>query len=143
MKAFTSSSRLSKKMVCAMIVSFTLLATPPPLAAADTSKRLIGSWSSSESDKDTGHTETTVIHFDEKGGYRTELLSSHFKSPRFSGKGRYTIADEDKSGFTLKVDRSLDDPQMDKTAASEKQRIDWLDDNTLKAADGSIVRRRK
>lgn len=117
---------------------------PPSVATTDLSRvspPLTGRWSSSDTDKETGVTETLVIEFKADGSYSTQLQENKFKSPRFSGSGRYTVVDADKSGFTLVVRRQMDDPESDKSNASETQRITWVDKDTLRAADGSVIRR--
>jgi len=102
---------------------------------------LAGRWSSSDTDKETGVTETLLIEFRQDGTYATQLQDSHFKSPRFQGGGRYAVVDADAGGFTLVIERRMDDPESDKSAARETQRITWVDKDTLRAADGSVIRR--
>ncbi len=127
-----------------LLALLTAASTPlsaSPTAMAEAAKLLPGRWQTTTHDKETGVTETLVIEFTADGRYTTQLQSSHFKSPRFNAHGSYSIVDADPSGFTLKIARKLEEPESEKADASEVQRIEVVDDNTLKAADGAIVRR--
>lgn len=116
-------------------------------AAAQTPKevgqQLLGRWSSTETDKETGVAETLILEFRADGSYVTSLRSGGFQPAKFTGAGRYAVTTADKSGFTLKVERALKEPEADKADSSESQQIKWLDADSLQAADGSIVRRMK
>lgn len=118
-----------------------------PLALAqkpdDAAKTLIGRWSTSASDKETGITETTVIEFRPDGRYVTAIRDSAFKplKDQQSNQGRYSVGKSDKAGFELKIEREQKEPESEKTDASETMLIKIIDDNTLQAADGSTVKR--
>lgn len=139
----------SRVSAFAAAISLIVMASSTPLSAAPVStaaaaaKLLPGRWQTITHDKETGVSETLVIEFAADGSYSTQLQSSHFKSPRFSARGGYAITDTDAKGFTLKITRKLEDPESDKADAFEIQRIEVVDDNTLKAADGAIVQRVK
>lgn len=146
--ATTSQARPSAQAVvhgAATVVA--PIVRPSPVIAPDLSRSvavatpIAGRWSSSETDKETGVTETLLIEFRTDGSYTTQLVESHFKSPRFHGSGRYAVVDASASGFTLVIQRRMDDPESDKSAAKETQRITWVDKDTLRAADGSVIRR--
>ncbi|TAJ54680.1 MAG: hypothetical protein EPN60_13090 [Nevskiaceae bacterium] len=109
----------------------------------ETGQQLLGRWSSTETDKETGVAETLILEFRADGSYLTSLRSGGFQPAKFTGAGRYAVTAADKSGFTLKVERALKEPEADKADASESQQIKWLDPDSLQAADGSIVRRVK
>ena len=119
----------------------------PPIAHAqkpiDATKLLLGSWSTSVSDKETGITETTVIEFRPDGRYVTAIRDSAFKplKDQQSNQGRYSVGKSDKAGFELKIERDQKEPESEKTDASETMLIKIVDDNTLQAADGSTVKR--
>ncbi len=109
----------------------------------EVAKILQGRWSTSSTDKETGITETTMIEFRADGRYVTAVRDSAFKplKDQQSNQGRYSIGKADKSGFELKIERDQKEPESDKTDASETSVIKIVDDNTLQAADGSVVKR--
>ncbi|EIT71799.1 MULTISPECIES: hypothetical protein [Hydrocarboniphaga] len=138
--------KLSLKAVLTM-AAFIALSSAQPIALAqkpiDAIKLLLGSWSSSVSDKETGITETTVIEFRPDGRYVTAIRDSAFKplKDQQSNQGRYSVGKSDKAGFELKIERDQKEPESEKTDASETMLIKIVDDNTLQAADGSTVKR--
>jgi hypothetical protein len=106
--------------------------------------RLVGSWAVTREDRegDRVHTETTLIHFDAQGRYRTEIRSSLLPQPAGRGiSGRYKASPASENDFTLTIDRDLDDPLIDRKLASESQLMKWLDLDSFRSADGDIARR--
>lgn len=122
-------------------------ATLPSIATAqkpeEATKLLVGRWSSSVSDKETGITETTVIEFRPDGRYVTAVRDSAFKpiKDQQSNQGRYSVGKSDKAGFELKIERDQKEPESEKSDASETMLVKIVDNDTLQAADGSTARR--
>lgn len=104
---------------------------------------LVGRWASVDTDKETGDTETLLLDFRADGTYETLVRSTQFAPSKQHARGRYDVSAADKSGFTLTLKRQMDEPESDKKDAIESDRIRIVDDNTLQASDGSIVRRAK
>ena len=111
--------------------------------ASEAGKRLVGTWGIRRDDKETGETETTLIDFRADGSYATRLRSSVFKEQEKMplASGRYTVVEDEGKTFTLVLDRAPGDPDGGKEDAPSRMRISVVDDNTLRAEDGSVVQR--
>lgn len=107
------------------------------------SKKLVGVWGKSTTDKESGDTETTLIEFKADGTYRTRLQSKLFGEAKKSASGRYVITDAVKDTFTLKIEVLRGDPDSDKSNEVMECKIRVLNANTLQSEDGQVVRRLK
>jgi hypothetical protein len=103
----------------------------------------IGRWAFTRTDDETGATDTTIIEFMTDGRYQAQNRNSLFPSPNNPSYGRFSIANAGPSGFDLRIEGVLKDPELDPADAVEIQHVTVLDQNTLRAGDGSIVRRIK
>ena len=108
-------------------------------------KQLIGRWGyAGELDKETGEVETTVVEFLPDGRYVTTVRSNVFpdQAKRPLAQGRYSVGDVDKGGLMLVLARDAGDPE-DKSDTTTKVRLVRIDDNSLRADDGSVAKRIK
>ncbi len=119
------------------------LAAAPAAGKSETQRRLVGTWGISRSDKDTTETETTLIELRADGTYATRLRSSLFKEQEQLplATGRWSVDDDDGKAFTLAVAPNPGDPDGGKDTAPIRTRVVFVDDNTLRAEDGSVVQR--
>lgn len=117
--------------------------TTAPTGTPTAVNPLIGRWSSSSIDKESGITETLLIEFKSDGTYETRIDNGPLGATQPLGRGNYAAGDFDKSGFTLKLKRQLDDPETDRSLAADSDRIRIVDSQTLQASDGSTIRRVK
>lgn len=137
---------------CAAFVLFLLAqAAMPALVHAQekfdpvAAKPLIGRWGyAAPMDKETGEVETTVVEFLPDGRYLTSVRSNLFpgQAKQVLAKGRYRVGDVDKAGITLVLARDAGDPE-DKSETTTKVRLERIDDDTLRADDGSVATRIK
>ena len=104
---------------------------------------IIGRWKHTRVDAETRTSDTVVIEFLTDGRYQARNRHSLFPTPEKPSQGRYQIANVGKDGFDLRIERNLVDPESDPADAVEVQRITVVDQDTLQAADGSVVRRIK
>ena len=108
---------------------------------------IVGSWgfSRNSEDKELAEIETSVVNFMRDGTYTTSLRSSVFpdqgKQPLASG--RYKVAEAEKGGLLLMLERAPGDPDADKSTAQSKMSFTVVDPNTLRAEDGSVITRLK
>lgn len=125
-----------------LLSSRALVATPVQ-DKSDTSRRLVGTWGISRSDKETTETETTLIELRADGTYATRLRSSLFKEMEQQPltAGRWVVEGDDGKAFTLVFAANPGDPGAGKDEALVRSRVVFVDDNTLRAEDGSVVQR--
>lgn len=114
----------------------------PPVATINP-KLIIGRWRHTRTDAETRTSDTLVIEFLADGRYQALNRHSLFPTPERPSLGRYAIGNIGPSGFDLRIERQLADPESDPADAVEVQRITVIDQDTLQAADGSVVRRIK
>jgi hypothetical protein len=146
MSSHTTSNHFPKFYCACLHATLMLLATSTLAHAGNeavTIKLLVGTWSTSTIDKETGDTETTVIEFKPNGTYSTRLSSKQFGEVKNSASGRFAVGDAEKDTFTLKIEALKGDPEMDKNNAVMTAKIRQIDVNTLQSEDGQIVRRVK
>jgi hypothetical protein len=122
-----------------------LLTTSFSVAAseADIGKQLVGVWSKTSTDKESGDTERLLIEFKPDGTYSTRLQSKLFGEAKNSASGRYSVKDAAKDTFTLHIEALNGDPEMSKKDALIVTKIRQIDANTLQAEDGQVVLRVK
>lgn len=104
---------------------------------------IIGRWRHTRTDAETRTSDTVVIEFMPDGRYQAKNRHSLFPTPEKPSQGRYLIGNVGQGGFDLRIERQLADPESDPADAVEVQRITVIDQDTLQAADGSVVRRIK
>lgn len=114
-------------------------ALPPPVTINP--QLIIGRWRHTRSDAETRTSDTVVIEFLADGRYQARNRHSLFPTPERPSQGRFAITNIGQSGFDLRIERHLVDPESDPSDAVEVQRITIVDQDTLQAADGSVVRR--
>lgn len=115
---------------------------PAPKATVDP-RLIIGRWVHTRQDAETRASDNVVIEFFTDGRYQAQNRHSLLATPEKPAQGRYSLANLNATGFDLRIERRLDDPESDPLDAVEVQRITVVDSNTLLAADGSVVRRVK
>ncbi len=84
-----------------------------------------------------------TIEFMADGRYQAKNRNNLLPTPEKPSQGRYRIANLQGNAFDLRIERELADPESDPKDTSDVQRITVVDSNTLRAADGSVVRRVK
>lgn len=110
----------------------------------ENAKRLVGTWGIERpGDKENNETITTLLEFRADGSYATRVRSSVFKDQEKQplASGRYSIAEDNGKSFTLVLERAPGDPEESKDTATTRMLVAVVDENTLRAEDGSTVRR--
>ena len=108
---------------------------------------IVGTWGITRTgeDKEVAEVETTIIVFNADGSYTTRLRNSNFpeweKFPMAGG--RYAVTGADKAGFTLALERTSGDPEEDKATARSVIAVAIIDEKTLRAPDGAVLKRLK
>ena len=122
-----------------------LLPTSFAVAAseADVSKQLVGVWSKTSTDKESGDTERLLIEFKPDGTYSSRLQSKLFGEIKNSASGRYSVKSAVKDTFTLQIEVLKGDPEMGKEDALILAKVRQIDANTLQAEDGQVINRVK
>ena len=119
--------------------------TPPPSLSPPvvnvSPQVIVGRWSQRTTDKETRGTDVLTIEFTADGRYRATNRNSLLPTPEKPGQGRYSVVNVQGNAFDLRIERVLADPESDPRDAVVVQRITVVDSNTLRAADGSVVRR--
>lgn len=117
-------------------------ALPAPDATVDP-RIIVGRWVHTRLDAETRASDRVIIQFFPDGRYEARNLAGLLPTPEKPAQGRYWLASLQASGFDLRIERRLDDPESDPGDATEVQRITVVDWNTLQAADSSVIRRVK
>lgn len=119
--------------------------TPPsnlsPPAVNVNPQVIVGRWSQATTDKETRGTDVLTIEFMADGRYRATNRNNLLPTPEKPAQGRYSVMNVQGNAFDLRIERALADPESDPRDAVVVQRITVVDSNTLRAADGSVVRR--
>lgn len=115
---------------------------PAPVVKADP-KMIVGTWSHTRTDAETRSTDVVTIKFMADGRYQAQSRNSALPSPTKARQGRYAISNLQGNTFDLRIARDFVEPESDPKDAIDVQRITVIDSNTLRAADGSVVRRAK
>lgn len=119
--------------------------TPPPSLSPPvvnvSPQVIVGRWSQRTTDKETRGTDVITIEFTADGRYRATNRNSLLPTPEKPGQGRYSVVNVQGNAFDLRIERVLAEPESDPRDAVVMQRITVVDSNTLRAADGSVVRR--
>lgn len=104
---------------------------------------IVGRWSLTRTNAETRSSDVVTIEFMADGRYQAKNRNNLLPTPEKPSQGRYRIANLQGNAFDLRIERELADPESDPKDAADVQRITVVDSNTLRAADGSVVRRVK
>lgn len=119
------------------------LVLPLSAAASTPQELLVGTWQAETLDKETRVSELTRIEFGKDGRYTAYLQLSPFRFNKVGAGGRYAVKTAGKQSFVLTVQRKADDPDVDPDEMSDSDTITIVDEQTLRASDGSLLRRVK
>lgn len=110
---------------------------------AEFTKMMIGTWSTSNTDKESGNIEKTILQFKGDGSYTSRINSSLFGDAKNAMTGKFSLSDGLKNQFTLKIEAQNKDPEMEKSEMVMSFRVSVVDSNTLKDESGNMIHRIK